>query len=97
MFCDALAISLKCQQLIRVLEQVSWKKDATGNDTSDLEKSNPMHTHTGDALGDFVAQRFPMSLVNESPLVLISDSKASLFGPESGRFPTCFSGPAERP
>ena len=68
MLCDArdrrsLTISPKCQQLIRDLEQVAWKKDANSNDTGDLDKSNPMRTHTSDALGYFIAQRFPMKPV----------------------------------
>jgi len=65
MFCNArdqrsITVSPKCEQLIRDLEQVSWKHDANGNDTGDLDKSNPMRTHTSDALGYFVAEKFPM-------------------------------------
>jgi len=46
--------------LIRDLEQVSWKTDANGNPLFELDKSDPMRTHTSDALGYYIAHAFPM-------------------------------------
>jgi phage terminase large subunit len=55
-----LLIDPRCRQLIRDLEQVSWKTDANGNPLVELDKSDPMRTHTSDALGYYVASEFPM-------------------------------------
>jgi hypothetical protein len=72
MFCDAgdrrsITVSPNCKELIRDLEQVCWHKDANGNDTRDLDKSNAMRTHTSDALGYFIAQKFPMPSTSNWP------------------------------
>ena len=55
-----LLIDPRCRQLIRDLEQVSWKTDANGNPLIELDKSDPLRTHTSDALGYYVAFAFPM-------------------------------------
>ena len=55
-----LFIDTRCKQLIRDLEQVSWKTDANGNPLIELDKSDPMRTHTSDALGYYIAHAFPM-------------------------------------
>lgn len=53
-------IDPKCKELIRDLEQGSWKVDPHGNPLSELDKSDPMRTHVSDALGYLVAREFPM-------------------------------------
>jgi hypothetical protein len=55
-----LLIDPKCKALIKDLEQVSWKADPYGNQLSDLDKSDPMRTHTSDAVGYLIAREFPM-------------------------------------
>jgi phage terminase large subunit len=55
-----LFIDPRCRQLIRDLEQVTWKTDANGNPLVELNKSDPLRTHTSDALGYYIAQEFPM-------------------------------------
>lgn len=55
-----LAVSPHCKQLIRDLEQVSWKTDANGNSIGDLDRSDRMRTHLSDALGYLIAWDFPM-------------------------------------
>jgi Terminase large subunit, T4likevirus-type, N-terminal len=55
-----LLIDPRCRQLIRDFEQVAWKTDANGNPLVELNKSDPMRTHTSDALGYYVASEFPM-------------------------------------
>ena len=55
-----LLIDPRCRQLIRDLEQVSWKTDANGNPLMELDKSDPMRTHTSDALGYYIAYAFSM-------------------------------------
>jgi Terminase large subunit, T4likevirus-type, N-terminal len=55
-----LFVDPRCRQLIRDLEQVVWKTDANGNPLVELDKSDPMRTHTSDALGYYVACAFPM-------------------------------------
>src|SRR5438067_801511 len=55
-----LFIDARCRQLIRDLEQVSWKTDANGNPLIELDKSDPLRTHTSDALGYYIASAFPM-------------------------------------
>ena len=42
------------------MEQVAWKTDANGNPLVELDKSDPMRTHTSDALGYYIASAFPM-------------------------------------
>jgi hypothetical protein len=64
-----LTVCPNCKQLIRDLEQVSWKNDANGNPIGDLDRSDRMRTHTSDALGDLIAREFPMrSKVGYLPL-----------------------------
>ena len=55
-----LLVDPRCRQLIRDLEQVTWKTDANGNPLVELDKSDPMRTHTSDALGYYIASAFPM-------------------------------------
>jgi hypothetical protein len=55
-----LTVSPKCKQLIRDLQQVSWKTDANGNSIGDLDRSDRMRTHLSDALGYLMAWEFPM-------------------------------------
>jgi hypothetical protein len=55
-----LRVAPRCKQLIRDLEQVSWKMDTNGNPTGDLDRADPMRTHVSDALGYFIAREFPM-------------------------------------
>jgi hypothetical protein len=55
-----LFIDPRCRQLIRDLEQVTWKTDANGNPLLELDKSDPMRTHSSDALGYYIARAFPM-------------------------------------
>ena len=55
-----LAVDPRCKQLIRDFEQVSWKKDLSGNCFAELDKSDRLRTHVSDALGSMVAKVFPM-------------------------------------
>src|ERR1700733_16083633 len=55
-----LGVNRRCVQLIKDLEQVCWKTDATGNKLRDVDFSNPARTHASDALGYLIAQKFPM-------------------------------------
>jgi hypothetical protein len=55
-----LKVAPQCKQLIRDLEQVSWKNDANGNPIGDLDRSDRLRTHTSDALGYLIASEFPM-------------------------------------
>ena len=55
-----LAVSPKCKQLIRDLEQVSWKTDANGISIGDLDRSDRLRTHLSDALGYLIVWDFPM-------------------------------------
>jgi hypothetical protein len=55
-----LAVSPRCKQLIRDLQQVSWKTDANGNSIGDLDRSDRIRTHLSDALGYLIAWDFPM-------------------------------------
>jgi Terminase large subunit, T4likevirus-type, N-terminal len=67
-----LTVSPKCKQLIRDLQQVSWKSDANGNPIGDLDRSDRMRTHTSDALGYLTADEFPMrARVGEMPYSLL--------------------------
>jgi hypothetical protein len=58
-----LLINPKCKQLIKDLEQVSWKADPHGNTLAELDRSDPMRTHVSDALGYFIAREFGMHVV----------------------------------
>ena len=53
-------VNRRCTQLIKDLEQVCWKTDASGNKLREVDSSNPARTHTSDALGYLIAQKFPM-------------------------------------
>jgi hypothetical protein len=48
----------RCKELIQDLRQVRWKRDAAGNPTGDLDKSDPRRTHISDALSYLVAQEW---------------------------------------
>ncbi|MGI9072304.1 MAG: hypothetical protein ACR2JB_13550 [Bryobacteraceae bacterium] len=50
-----LRVSPRCKQLIRDLEQVSWKHNANGNPVGDLDRSDRQRTHTSEALGYLIA------------------------------------------
>jgi hypothetical protein len=51
-------IDPQCRELIKDLRQVRWKRDAAGNPTPELDKSDPQRTHVSDALGYLVASEF---------------------------------------
>ena len=51
----------RCRQLIRDLDQVHWNVDANGNPLTEIDKSDPMRTHTSDALGYMIAKKFDKS------------------------------------
>jgi hypothetical protein len=53
-------VNRRCVQLIKDLEQVCWKTDASGNKLRDVDSSNPARTHESDALGYLIVQKFPM-------------------------------------
>jgi hypothetical protein len=53
-------IDPKVEQLIKDLEQVSWKTDPHGNQLAQLDKSDPKRTHASDALGYMIVREFPM-------------------------------------
>jgi PBSX family phage terminase large subunit len=55
-----LLIDPKCTELIKDLRQVKWKRDAAGNPTGELDKSDPLRTHTSDALSYLIAREFGM-------------------------------------
>jgi hypothetical protein len=55
-----LRVAPRCKQLIRDLEQVVWRTDSNGNAVVDLDRSDPMRTHTSDALGYLIAREFSM-------------------------------------
>ena len=50
----AIAIDPRCRELIRDLEQVSWRRDSAGNPRDELDKSDRRRTHISDALGYLV-------------------------------------------
>ena len=51
-------IDPKCKHLVKDLEQVTWKADAHGNATGEIDKSNKVLTHISDALGYLVAEEY---------------------------------------
>ena len=51
-------IDPKCQELIKDLRQVHWHRDATGNPTGALDKSDAQRTHVSAALSYLVAQEW---------------------------------------
>jgi hypothetical protein len=53
-----LLIHPKCKELIKDLRQVRWHRDASGNPTGVLDKSDSQRTHTSDALSYLVAQEW---------------------------------------
>lgn len=53
-----LFVDPKCKELVKDLEQVGWKEDASGNNTGQLDKSDPARTHVSDALGYLVHEEF---------------------------------------
>jgi len=48
----------KCKELLKDLRQVRWRRDAAGNPTGDLDKSDPQRTHLSDALSYLAAQEW---------------------------------------
>ena len=54
----SILIDPKCRELIRDLHQVRWHRDAAGNPTGDLDKSDAQRTHVSDALSYLVAQEW---------------------------------------
>jgi len=56
----SLFVDPRCRELIRDLERVRWKVDAFGQATNELDKTDRKRTHVSDALGYYVAQKFPM-------------------------------------
>jgi phage terminase large subunit len=55
-----LYVDPRCKELIKDLEEVTWRVDATGAATGDINKSDRKRTHTSDALGYYVASAFPL-------------------------------------
>jgi phage terminase large subunit len=51
-------IDPKCQELIKDLRQVRWKRDSEGNPAGDLDKSDAQRTHVSDALSYLVVKEF---------------------------------------
>lgn len=63
MMCNTLGevqihIHEKCKMLIRDLENVRWKVDASGNTTGQLDKSQSDLTHVSDSFGYFIEAKF---------------------------------------
>jgi hypothetical protein len=55
-----LTVAPGCTQLIRDLEQVCWKQDASGAPVGELDHSDPLRTHLSDALGYFISRELGM-------------------------------------
>jgi hypothetical protein len=55
-----LVIDPRCKHLIQDLERVHWKTDTSGNAFNEIDKSDPIRTHTSDALGYMIAKHFSM-------------------------------------
>jgi hypothetical protein len=55
-----LAIDPRCKQLILDLGRVHWQADGSGNMLTNIDKSDPMRSHTSDALGYMIAYEFGM-------------------------------------
>jgi phage terminase large subunit len=53
-----LFIHPRCRELLKDLRQVKWHRDATGNPTGALDKTDPQRTHVSDALSYLVAQEW---------------------------------------
>lgn len=54
----SITIDPRCRELIQDLRQVRWKRDAAGNTTGELDKSDPGRTHVSDALSYLVCKEF---------------------------------------
>jgi hypothetical protein len=54
----SITIDPRCRELIQDLRQVRWKRDAAGNTTGELDKSDPARTHVSDALSYLVCKEF---------------------------------------
>ena len=52
-----LTVAPGCLQLIRDLEQVCWKRDASGVAVGELDHSDRLRTHMSDALGYFISSQ----------------------------------------
>ena len=48
----------KCRELIKDFREVHWKRDASGNPTGALDRSDPQRTHLSDALSYLVGSEF---------------------------------------
>ena len=55
-----LIIDPRCKHMIQDSERVHWKTDANGNAFNEIDKSDPVRTHTSDALGYMIAKEFSM-------------------------------------
>jgi hypothetical protein len=55
-----LMVHSRCKELRKDLQEVRWKKDAAGNSTSQIDKSDPKRTHVSDALGYFIYTKFAL-------------------------------------
>lgn len=55
-----LYMTSRCKQLILDLKEVRWKRDKSGNSTSQLDKSDANRTHISDALGYAVEKKFAL-------------------------------------
>jgi hypothetical protein len=55
-----LIIDPRCKHLIQDFERVHWKTDVNGNAFNDIDKTDPVRTHTSDALGYMIAKHFSM-------------------------------------
>ena len=51
-------IDPKCRELIKDLRQVRWQRDAAGNPTGTLDKTDSQRTHLSDALSYLVTSEF---------------------------------------
>ena len=58
-----LLVDPKCKRLIKDFEQVTWKSDAGGNMTGNIDKSNKELTHISDAIGYLVETEFGLRQV----------------------------------
>lgn len=53
-----ITIDPRCKELMQDLRQVRWKRDAAGNTTGELDKSDAARTHASDALSYLVCREF---------------------------------------
>jgi len=56
-----LFIDASCRQLLKDFECVRWKRDANGNTTDLLDKTDPWRTHLSDAVACLVEREFPLT------------------------------------